>query len=243
MKFSSLALTALYTLNFSSLPQIQSFIPTNQSHRTTQLHYYKPNLPLSSRLSEIKSEFTQIRENGIDKFLLDEISAAQKRLNADVGEVEKNAGEIVRRGRGEEGKMMREVVKASEASGMNGEEEMAVVLNCLKGVRQELEEVRGIKGLGDVVEKTVKNDLLLERGMCLYLCGFIECLAWTVCLTIIYANGTDCVDLQSVTEKVATSLKEAELFIQSMATTLSAGEVSDDNRDLLMKQLGKFYAS
>lgn len=47
---------------------------------------------------------------------------------------------------------------------LRNEDDMAAVLNGLKGVRQELEEVRGVKELSSVVEETVKNDLLLENG-------------------------------------------------------------------------------
>jgi hypothetical protein len=38
------------------------------------------------------------------------------------------------------------------------------ILNGLKGVRQELEEVKVVKELSGVVEETLKNDLLLENG-------------------------------------------------------------------------------
>lgn len=64
------------------------------------------------------------------------------------------ADAIVKRGRGEEGKLMRDAAK----DGANA------VLNGLRGVRQELEEARGVKELGGVLEETVKNDLLLESG-------------------------------------------------------------------------------
>ena len=44
-------------------------------------------------------------------------------------------------------------------------------------------------------------------------------------------------DLSSVTSKVATSLREAEVTIQSSLTALSA-EISDDDRDRVLRQLG-----
>jgi hypothetical protein len=137
-------------------PQIHSFQPSIPPRRNTSLSYYKPNLPLSSRLSEIKSELANIQKNGLDKFLLDEISTAQKRLTNDVGNAEKVADAIVKKGRGEEGKLIRDTLRSDD--------EMAAVLNGLKGVRQELDEVRGVKELGGVVEETIKNDLLLESG-------------------------------------------------------------------------------
>ncbi|KAL7507481.1 hypothetical protein ACHAXN_004672 [Cyclotella atomus] len=192
------ALSILFT------PKIHSFQPSLPPRRATSLSYYQPNLPLSSRLSEIKSELTNIQNKGLDKFLLDEISAAQKRLNNDVGNAEKVADAIVKKGRGEEGKLMRDTLRSDD--------EMAAVLNGLKGVRQELEEVRGVKELGGVAEETIKNDLLLES------------------------------DLQSVTAKVASSLKDAEATIQSSLATLSAGDISDDNRETVLKQLGKYLS-
>lgn len=47
---------------------------------------------------------------------------------------------------------------------LRSDDDMTAALNGLKGVRQELEEARGVKELGGVVEETVKNDLLLESG-------------------------------------------------------------------------------
>ena len=44
-------------------------------------------------------------------------------------------------------------------------------------------------------------------------------------------------DLSSVTSKVATSLREAEVTIQSSLAALSA-EISDDDRDRVLRQLG-----
>lgn len=73
-----------------------------------------------------------------------------------MGNAEKVADAIVKKGRGEEGKLMRDTLRSDD--------EMAAVLNGLKGVRQELEEVRGVKELGGVAEETIKNDLLLESG-------------------------------------------------------------------------------
>ena len=131
-----------------------SFQPSRITRTPTLLSYYKPNLPFSSRLSEIKSELTTLQKGGIDTFLLDEIALAQKRLSSDASDVERMADAIVKRGRGEEGKLMRDTVK----DGANA------LLNGLRGVRQELEELRGVKKLGDVLEETVKNDLLLETG-------------------------------------------------------------------------------
>lgn len=49
-------------------------------------------------------------------------------------------------------------------------------------------------------------------------------------------------DLQSVTAKVASSLKDAEAAIQSSLATLSAGDISDDNREKVLKQLGKYLS-
>lgn len=46
-------------------------------------------------------------------------------------------------------------------------------------------------------------------------------------------------DLQSVTTKVASSLKEAEMTIQSSIATLSTEELSDDDKENVLKQLGK----
>lgn len=154
MKYHSVALLFLLA------PPTESFQPLlpNRHRRTTHLSYYKPNLPLSSRLSEIKSELTNIQKGGLDKFLLDEINTAQKRLSNDLGRAEKNADNIMKKGRGDEGKLMRDTLKNSD--------EMNVLLNSLKGVRQELEEVRGLKELGGVVEETLKNDLMLENGQC-----------------------------------------------------------------------------
>lgn len=73
-----------------------------------------------------------------------------------MGNAEKVADAIVKKGRGEEGKLIRDTLRSDD--------EMAAVLNGLKGVRQELDEVRGVKELGGVVEETIKNDLLLESG-------------------------------------------------------------------------------
>ena len=134
-----------------------SFHPSLPPKRHTSLSYYKPNLPLSSRLSEIKSELTNIQARGLDKFLLDEIASAQKRLSNDVNNAEKYADQIVKKGRGEEGQLMRDALKNA------GDGELGI-LNGLKGVRQELEEVKVVKELSGVVEETLKNDLLLENG-------------------------------------------------------------------------------
>lgn len=148
------------------IPQSSAFQPTRLPPRrtSTRLAYYKSNLPFSSRLSEIKSELTNIQKGGLDKFLLDEIASAQKRLNNDVGNAEKIAGAIVKNGRGEEGKLMRDTLRSDD--------DMTAALNGLKGVRQELEEARGVKELGGVVEETVKNDLLLESGE--FLCEILS---------------------------------------------------------------------
>lgn len=45
------------------------------------------------------------------------------------------------------------------------------------------------------------------------------------------------IDLSSVTSKVATSLREAEVTIQSSLTELSV-EISDDDRGMVLRQLG-----
>ena len=47
------------------------------------------------------------------------------------------------------------------------------------------------------------------------------------------------IDLSSVTSKVATSLREAEVTIQSSLTELSV-EISDDDRGRVLRQLGMF---
>eukprot|EP00804_Cyclotella_cryptica_P016560 CCRYP_004750-RB/>CCRYP_004750-RB protein AED:0.38 eAED:0.38 QI:59/1/0.75/1/1/1/4/256/817 len=209
---STICIFTFYLCSASLRPTSSFHLPTNRNNslrptrtsrrKRTTLFYYKPNLPLSSRLSEIKSELSTLQSRGIDKFLLDEIAAAQKRLSNDVQTAEKYADGIVKKGRGEEGRMMREAMKSS-----GNEESSTALVNGLKGVRQELEEVRGVKALGDVAEETVKNDLLLEK------------------------------DLQSVTEKVASSLKDAEMTIKSSLATLSSGEMSDDNEEQVLKQL------
>lgn len=48
--------------------------------------------------------------------------------------------------------------------------------------------------------------------------------------------------MQSVTAKVASSLKDAEATIQSSLATLSAGDISDENRETVLKQLGKYLS-
>lgn len=55
---------------------------------------------------------------------------------------------------------------------LRSDDDMTAALNGLKGVRQELEEARGVKELGGVVEETVKNDLLLESGE--FLCQILS---------------------------------------------------------------------
>ena len=145
-----------------------SFQPARISRTSSRLSYYKPNLPLSSRLAEIKSELTTLQKGGIDKFLLDEIASAQKRLSSDASDAERMADAIVKRGRGEEGKLMRDAAK----DGANA------VLNGLRGVRQELEEARGVKELGGVLEETVKNDLLLESGETSFLLVWSDTFCW-----------------------------------------------------------------
>ena len=130
---------------------------TRSSASSSPLFYYKPNLPLSSRLTEIQSELTNIKNNGIDKFLLDEINEAQKRLHINVGEAEQHANGIVKKGRGEEGQWIRDAIK-------NTDDTTDGIMNGLKGIRQELEEVRAVKELSGVLEDTLKNDLLLENG-------------------------------------------------------------------------------
>ena len=137
------------------LPSITK--PRTRSSASSPLSYYKPNLPLSSRLTEIQSELTNIKNNGIDKFLLDEINEAQKRLHINVGEAEQHANGIVKKGRGEEGQWIRDAIK-------NSDDTTDGIMNGLKGIRQELEEVRAVKELSGVLEDTLKNDLLLENG-------------------------------------------------------------------------------
>ncbi|KAL7518505.1 hypothetical protein ACHAWX_004986 [Stephanocyclus meneghinianus] len=212
MKGPSLGTVCIYTVYLSPasiqptgsfhLPNHRRGSPRPSRREPTELFYYKPDLPLSSRLSEIKSELSTLKSRGIDKFLLDEIAAAQKRLSNDVRAAEKYADGIVKKGRGEEGKLMREAMRSS-----GNDESVTVLVNGLKGVRQELEEVRGVNALGEVAVETAKNDLLLEK------------------------------DMLSVTEKVASSLKEAEMAIKSSVVTLSSGEISDDDKEEVLKQL------
>lgn len=153
----SLPLLLLLLQNHPAHPFLLPSTLTKQRTRSrSALSYYKPNLPLSSRLSEIQSELTNIKNNGLDKFLLDEINQAQKRLHFDVDQAEKHANDIVKKGRGDEGQWIRDAIKNNDdADG---------ILNGLKGIRQELQEVRGVKELSGVLEETLKNDLMLENG-------------------------------------------------------------------------------
>lgn len=50
------------------------------------------------------------------------------------------------------------------------------------------------------------------------------------------------IDLLSVTEKVASSLKEAEMVIKSSVATLSSVEISDDDKEEVLKQLGEILS-
>ena len=76
--------------------------------------------------------------------------------------------------------------------------------------------------------------LSIQYLLCYYYLCHLE--TW---LHLSMLKSNKIIDLSGVTSKVATSLREAEVTIQSSLTELSA-EISDDDRGKVLRQLGMF---
>ena len=134
--------------------------PVSSSPIISQLAYYPSDETLSERLKNVQAEWDNVKKDGIGKFFVDELEAAERILQGNAADAESKANDVIEKGSSaEEGGdyLLKEGFhKMSETGKMLAQE--------IWEVRQEFDELKAAKVVEEAAENVVSTDVLVEKG-------------------------------------------------------------------------------
>jgi len=135
--------------------------PVSSSPIISQLAYYPSDETLSERLKNVQAEWDNVKKDGIGKFFVDELEAAERILQGNAADAESKANDVIEKGSSaEEGGdyLLKEGFhKMSETGKMLAQE--------IWEVRQEFDELKAAKVVEEAAENVVSTDVLVEKDL------------------------------------------------------------------------------
>ena len=150
--------------------------------RLSPLFYYQNDEPLSERLKEVSAEWQNIQQEGLSKYFIDQMAQSEKLLLQEFTTAEKYAEDILRQGAKEEAKWIKKGIRGIVGGGSkkqagddfatgairnNGDDGAMPAMGSdplkMMRMKQDFEEVRAAKVLGEAMGESVKMDVLVEK--------------------------------------------------------------------------------